>query len=98
VHRSCKGLARGGDDTPYTFGDLKARVFDSSKTEGEHIRAYKFALARLEADPGRARRDIHVPGPLSDHAIDVDAYVAVYIQGMQEVARLLEDVDARPLT
>lgn len=52
----------GGDVTPYTFNDLTARVFDSGKAEGERIRAFKLALARLAARPARARRDIHVPG------------------------------------
>jgi 7-cyano-7-deazaguanine synthase in queuosine biosynthesis len=93
-----RGFGEGADDTPYTFDDLKARVFDSGKAEGEHIRAYKLALTRLAANPARARRDIHVPGPLSDYPGDLPAYETVYVQGMQEVSRLLDGVEARPLT
>lgn len=93
-----QGFGRGCDETPYTIGDLRARVLDAGKPEGEHTRAFKLALARLAADPGRTRRDIHMPGPLSDHPDDLAAYEAVYVQGMHEVGRLLEGVEARPLT
>jgi 7-cyano-7-deazaguanine synthase in queuosine biosynthesis len=92
-----QGFGEGGDETPYTFSDLKARTFDSGKAEGEHIRAYKLALARMETNPARARRDIHIPGPLFDHATELAAYLAVYVEGMQEVGRLLKEVEARPL-
>jgi 7-cyano-7-deazaguanine synthase in queuosine biosynthesis len=92
------GFGEGGDETPYTVADLTARVLDSTKAEGEHVRAFQLALARLSADPGRARRDIHVPGPLLDHPDDFGAYEAVYVDGMQEVGRLLEGVRARALS
>jgi 7-cyano-7-deazaguanine synthase in queuosine biosynthesis len=90
------GFGAGGDSTPYTVDDLKARVLDSDRAEGEHIRAFKLALARLEAEPARARRDIHIPGPLIDHAHELVDYEAVYTQGMQEVAQMLVGVEARP--
>jgi 7-cyano-7-deazaguanine synthase in queuosine biosynthesis len=92
------GFGDDGDDTPYTVDGLRARVLDSAKAEGEHIRAFQLALTRLAADPGRARRDIHIPGPLSDHPDDFAAYQAVYVDGMREVGRLLEGVQARALT
>lgn len=92
------GFGDGGDHTPYTVNDIRARVLDSAKAEGEHIRAFQLALARLAADPSRARRDIHIPGPLFDHLNDLGAYEAVYAGGMREVARLLEGVRARALS
>jgi 7-cyano-7-deazaguanine synthase in queuosine biosynthesis len=92
------GFGEGGDDTPYTVDDIRARVLDSAKAEGEHIRAFQLALARLATDPSRARRDIHVPGPLLDHPDDLVAYEAVYVDGMREVARLLEGVQAKALS
>jgi hypothetical protein len=73
-------------------------VIDSDKAEGEHIRAFQLALARLAAKPARARRDIHQPGPLYDHPEDLIAYEQVYVEGMREVARLLDGVQAKPLS
>lgn len=92
------GFGEGGDDTPYTIDDLWGRTLDSAKAEGEHIRAYQLALTRLRANQDRARRDIHVPGPLVDHPADLDAYETVYVEGMHEVGRLLEGVHARALS
>jgi 7-cyano-7-deazaguanine synthase in queuosine biosynthesis len=88
----------GSDDTPYTLNDLRARVIDSDKAEGEHIRAFQLALARLSAKPARARLDIHQPGPLLDHPGDLAAYEGVYVEGMREVAELLDGVQAKPLS
>ncbi|TXT40488.1 MAG: hypothetical protein FD135_1268 [Comamonadaceae bacterium] len=86
------------DDTPYTIDDLHARPFDCNKAEGEHIRAFQLALARLAAKPSRARRDIFQPGPLSDHPQDLDQYQAVYVTGMREVQALLDGVVSVPLS
>jgi 7-cyano-7-deazaguanine synthase in queuosine biosynthesis len=88
----------GADDTPYTVSDLRARVIDSDKAEGEHIRAFQVALARLAAKPTRSRLDIHQPGPLCDHPGDLAGYEAVYVEGMREVAQLLDGVRAKPLS
>jgi 7-cyano-7-deazaguanine synthase in queuosine biosynthesis len=88
----------GADDTQYTLSDLRARVIDSNKAEGEHIRAFQLALARLAAKPARSRLDIHQPGPLYDHPGDLAAYEAVYVEGMREVAQLLDGVQAKPLS
>lgn len=89
------GFGEGGDETPYTISDINGRVLNSAKAEGEHVRAFQLALARLAADPVRARRHIHVPGPLCDHPDDLAAYETVYVDGMREVGRLLEGVQAR---
>lgn len=86
------------DDTPYAVSHLRARVIDSDKAEGEHIRAFQLALARLAANPARSRRDIHQPGPLYDHPGDLAGYEAVYVEGMREVAQLLDCVQAKPLS
>lgn len=92
------GFGEDADETHYTVDDLTSRVLDSSKAEGEHVRAFQLALARLASDPERARRDIHVPGPLSDYPDDLDAYEAVYVDGMNEVGHLLNGVQARALS
>lgn len=85
------------DDTPYHLQDMHARVLDTNKAEGKNVRSFQLALSRLTRKPGRARLDIHRPGPLTDHPDRLDAYEAVYVAGMQEVGRLLEGVVARPL-
>jgi len=87
----------GGDDTPYRIPNLRARVLDTSKAEGEHVRSFQLALSRLARKPGRAKFDIHRPGPLIDHPDHLADYEAVYVAGMHEVARLLQGVQARPL-
>ena len=88
----------GTDSTPYTLDNLRARVIDSGRAEGEHIRAFQLALMRLATKPTRARLDIHQPGPLFDHPGDLANYEAVYVEGMREVAQLLDGVQAKPLT
>jgi 7-cyano-7-deazaguanine synthase in queuosine biosynthesis len=97
IRRAAILEAWGTDDTPYQIGDLRARVLDTSKAEGEHVRSLQLALSRLTASPGRARFDIHRPGPLTDHPDDFGAYESVYVEGLREVGRLLAGVRARPL-
>jgi hypothetical protein len=75
----------GSDDTPYQIPDLHARVLDSNKAEGEHIRSFQLALSRLAKKPGRAKFDIHRPGPLSDYPDDLGAYETLYAVGLREV-------------
>lgn len=87
----------GSDDTPYRVVDLRAQVLDTNKAEGEHVRSFHFALSRLARHPGRARFDIHRPGPLVDHPDKLSQYENVYVAGLKEVGRLLHGVRARPL-
>lgn len=87
----------GADDTLYQIPDLHAQVLDTNKAEGEHIRSFQLALSRLAKKPGRAKLDIHRPGPLTDHPNDYAAYAVVYMDGLREVERLLAGVRAEPL-
>jgi hypothetical protein len=87
----------GADDTVYGIADLRSQTLDTKRAEGEHVRSFQVALSRLATKPGRARFDIHRPGPLVDHPHDLAAYERVYVAGMREVGRLLEGVRARPL-
>lgn len=98
IRRASLFTAFGTDDTIYRIPDLRSRVLDSSKPEGEHVRAFQFALERLVRSPGRAKFDIHKPGPLSDHPDRLADYEGVYLRGMGEVERLLSGVTTRPLT
>jgi len=97
IRRAALLEGSGADDTPYRIADLRAQVLDTNKAEGEHVRSFQLALSRLAKKPGRARFDIHRPGPLTDHPDQLAEYEAVYVAGMQEVGRLLEGVRARPL-
>ncbi len=84
------------DDTSYQIPDLKAKILDSAKAEGIHVRGFQIALARLARKPARARLDIHRPGPLTDHPTELAAYEQVYVEGLREVGRLLNGVRATP--
>lgn len=92
-------LLAGGlaDATPYQLADLHGQIIPTDRSEGSHIRSFQLAIERLRNYPGRARFDIHRPGPLNDHPDDLEAYERVYRAGLEEVARLLDGVRARPL-
>jgi len=97
IRRAAIHEAWGADDTPYRIADLRAQVLDTNRAEGEHVRSFQLALSRLARARHRARFDIHRPGPLIDHLDRLDEYETVYVAGMQEVGRLLQGVQARPL-
>lgn len=97
IRRAALHEAFGIDNTPYRIADLHAQVLDTNKAEGEHVRSFQLALARLARRPGRARFDIHQPGPLIDYPDRLSDYEAVYVRGLSEVGRLLQGVQARPL-
>lgn len=97
IRRAAILEAWGADDTPYRIPDLRAQVLDTTRAEGEHVRSFQLALSRLAKKPGRARLDIHRPGPLTDHPDRLADYEAVYVAGLKEVGRLLQGVQARPL-
>ncbi|HFP9376528.1 TPA: Qat anti-phage system QueC-like protein QatC [Raoultella ornithinolytica] len=84
------------DETPYRIPDLNAQTLDSRKAEGEHVRAFQLSLAKLATNPGRAKFDVHKPGPLSDHPDSIADYIGVYTRGMEEVGSLLNGVVSRP--
>lgn len=86
----------GKDETDYAISNLRSRILDTNKAEGEHVRSFQFALARLARNPERARLEIHRPGPLIDHPNDLEAYKTVYAEGMAEVGRFLEGVRSKP--
>ncbi|AIA49961.1 hypothetical protein L085_22820 [Serratia sp. FS14] len=98
IRRAALLEAFGTDATPYRIQDLGAQVLDSTKAEGEHVRSFQLALARLEKNPGRARFDIHQPGPLIDYPDRISDYAGVYTRGLREVGRLLQGVQSSPLS
>jgi len=97
IRRAALMRGFGEDDTDYQLVDLEESALDSRSAEGEHVRSFQVAIARLRNKPGRARFDIHKPGPLIDFPGDWDNYELVYRDGLEEVASLLKNVKACPL-
>jgi hypothetical protein len=87
----------GEDRTVYSVPDLKAQVLDTRKAEGQQVRSFQIAIARLAARPDLAKILIHKPGPLSDAPADQAALAGVYRRGLEEVGRLLAGVQTAPV-
>jgi hypothetical protein len=86
----------GVDATPSTLNDLTARVLDTRQAEGQQIRSFQLAAARLKKRPGLARLLIHKPGPLDDDPAKLDDLAGVYSRGLGEVDALLTGVQTKP--
>lgn len=85
----------GDDNTDYQV-ELEGKELDSEAATGAHVRSFQLAIWRLRSKPGRAKFDIHKPGPLVDFPNDWDRYEQVYRDGLEEVGRLLRNVKAKP--
>ncbi len=96
IRRAAINHAWGEDETPYGLSNLRADELDSTKAEGEHIRAYQYAIANLTANPNRATALVHKPGQLLQALETVPDLVKVYERGMAEVACLLDGVITTP--
>lgn len=96
IRRAALKRGFGDDNTEYQLEELEDAELDSKSAEGEHVRSFQLAISRLRTKPGRARFDIHKPGPLIDFPDDWGDYEAVYRDGLEEVADLLKNVEARP--
>lgn len=97
IRRAALVRAFGTDPTTYHLANLAAAPLDCSKAEGQHIRSFQLALARLHANPKLARTAIHSPGPLMDFRDEWPGFARVYAEGMDEVGSLLRGVVTRPL-
>ena len=89
-------LRAGNDPTTYTIPDLRAQALDTLKAEGQQVRSFQLAIARLNANPSLAKILIHKPGPLSDDESRLPDLADVYLRGMREVETLLAGVEATP--
>jgi hypothetical protein len=83
------------DKTPYAL-DLTARALNSQKQEGDTIRSFQLAVAKLNGDIRRARILIHKSGPLGSNAKELEALAKMYLRGMKEVSELLKGVRTSP--
>jgi hypothetical protein len=88
---------RGKDSTVYGVPDLKAATLDTKQAEGQQVRSFQIAIARLSERPELAKVLIHKPGPLYDDPSRHDALAEVYRRGLEEVGRLLKGVRTAPL-
>lgn len=88
-------LQNVNDPTPYIV-DLHAQPLESNGAQGESVRSCQVAISRLNNDRRKARVLVHTPGPLRGTPDDLDNYAGVYLQGMQEIARLLDGVQTVP--
>ncbi|PZR32843.1 Qat anti-phage system QueC-like protein QatC [Caulobacter segnis] len=86
----------GQDTTVYSVPDLKAQVLSTRKAEGQQVRSFQVAIARLAERPDLAKILIHKPGPLSDAPANQAALAGVYRRGLEEVGRLLAGVQTAP--
>jgi hypothetical protein len=82
-----------GDNTQYHLADLRSKVLDPAKADGECVRSIQLALRRLNNDINRAKILVHTAGPLTDYPDEFPAFARVYLAGMQELACLLEGVE-----
>ena len=87
---------RGKDRTVYGVPDLKATTLDTRQAEGQQVRSFQIAIARLSKRPELAKALIHKPGPLYDYPSRHDELADVYRRGLAEVGRLLAGVRAAP--
>ncbi len=87
---------QGKDSTVYGVPDLKASILDTKQAEGQQVRSFHIAIARLSKRPELAKLLIHKPGPLFDDPSRHDDLADVYRRGLEEVGRLLKGVRAEP--
>ncbi|MCW3847365.1 hypothetical protein OF829_08935 [Sphingomonas sp. LB-2] len=85
------------DTTPYNLPDLQARILNTNQAEGQQVRSFQVAIARLAARPELAKILIHKPGPLYDFPDRQDDLAEVYRRGLEEVGRLIAGVRTAPL-
>lgn len=86
----------GDDQTKYTVPDLHAQPLDTRESTGKQVRSFQYAIERLRGNPELSRLLIHKPGSLADEVVRLDQLADVYRRGLEEVARLVDGVEARP--
>jgi hypothetical protein len=87
----------GNDLTAYAIPDLAAQTLDTRRAQGEQVRSFQFAIARLRAHPGIEKILIHKPGRLTDVQDHLDDLAGVYRRGLEEVGSLVANVQTKPL-
>ena len=83
---------KGNDTTDYYLKNLNQRALDATKAEGVQVRAFQYALSKLNANSNLASLWIHKSGPLTLFPERLSELIGVYSRGMQEVDDLLASV------
>jgi hypothetical protein len=91
-----RAALRDKDTTVYGVPDLTAAILDTRQAEGQQVRSFQIAIARLSKRPELAKALIHKPGPLYDDPSRHEGLADVYRRGLEEVGRLLTGVRAAP--
>jgi hypothetical protein len=86
---------KGEDKTPYAL-NLTVGALNSQKQEGDTIRSFQLAIAKLNDKIRKARVLIHKSGPLGNDAKELEALAKMYLRGMKEVSKLLRGVKTMP--
>lgn len=87
-----KAWGKGNDTTDYYLTNLNQRALDATKAEGVQVRAFQYALSKLNANSNLASLWIHKSGPLTLFPERLSELIGVYSRGMQEVNDLLASV------
>jgi hypothetical protein len=98
IRRAAINKAWGSDHDPttYALADLTNRDLDTRQSEGQQVRSFQLAIARLKSKRGIEHLLIHKPGSLRDEAAHLSALAAMYRRGIEEVGVLLSHVTAKP--
>jgi hypothetical protein len=90
-----RAALRPTDPTGYTLG-IRNQVLDTRTAEGQQVRSFQFAAARVRAQPALAAVLIHKAGPLKDETAHLADLADVYRRGLAEVDASLKNVTAKP--
>lgn len=83
------------DPTTYGSGSLQNRILDPTQAEGKQVRAFQFAISRLQSKPDIEKILIHKPGSLADVTKQLTDLAGVYRRGMVEIGSVLTGVRTR---
>lgn len=78
------------DPTAYRARKLPLSPSNGATSEGQQVRAFQYALSRLDENPSLAPIWIHKPGPLVEDNGKLGELAAVYSRGMAEIRNLLK--------
>lgn len=85
------------DTTTYRLADLYGTPINTNLADGQQIRSFQVAINRLLTKPELSKLLIHKSGPMPRNSSELTSLGDVYLRGMQEVGRLLENVTTEPI-
>lgn len=85
------------DNSSYRLNDLYTNPIDTHIADGQQIRSFQVAIKRLTENPGLSKFLIYKSGPMPSDVNELGMLSEVYLRGMEEVGRLLQNVRTEPL-